>query len=79
MSQNLLSIASSLVFLILVYYQGQVVGTTKKYSDLCLLALLNAYRPEYFKHRHEHTGKGGGPMAVIHVSYDANMKPDDMP
>ena len=39
-----------------VYYQGQVVGTVKKYSDLCLLALLNAYRPEHFKHRHEHTG-----------------------
>jgi hypothetical protein len=61
-----------------VYYQGEVVGKQRKYSDLCLLAMLNAYRPEKFKQRHEHTGKDGGPIAVVHVTYDANMKPDDM-
>ena len=61
-----------------VYYQGVVVGHVQKYSDLLLMALLNAYRPEKFKNRTEHTGKDGGPMQVVHVSYDHNMKPDDM-
>ncbi len=36
-----------------VYYQGDVVGHIRKYSDTCLLAILNAYRPEKFKNRHE--------------------------
>jgi hypothetical protein len=34
-----------------------------------------------FTDRHEHSGPGGTPIAtsVIHVSYDANMKPPDEP
>lgn len=62
-----------------VYYQGAIVGYNKRKSDTCLLALLNAYRSDLFRQRHEHTGKDGGPMGVVFVSYDHNMKPDDMP
>ena len=60
-----------------VYYQGQVVGTVRRYSDACLLALLKAYRPDRF------TGRGGHAapvdrVAVVRVSYDHNMKPDKL-
>lgn len=61
-----------------VFYQGQVVGSVQKYSDILIMMLLNGHRPERFKNRQEHTGKDGGPIAVVHVSYDHNMKPDDM-
>lgn len=61
-----------------VYYRGQVVGHLRKYSDALLLALLNAYRPEKFRNRREHTGKDGEPISVVHVTYDKNMTPDDM-
>ena len=61
-----------------VFYQGEVVGHVQKYSDILIMMLLNGHRPERFKQRTEHTGKDGGPIAVVHVSYDHNMKPDDM-
>ena len=60
-----------------VYYQGNVVGHIRKYSDGLLVTLLNAYRPEKFKRR-AHTDKDGGSISVVRVSYDANMTPDDM-
>ena len=63
-----------------VYYQGKMVGHAQKYSDLLLLALLNAYRPERFGRRQEHRDRKGATLsAVVHVTYDARMKPDDMP
>lgn len=39
-----------------------VVGAVRKYSDRMLELLLKARRPEKFKERFEHTGKGGGPI-----------------
>ena len=64
-----------------VYHQGEVVGHVQKYSDACLLAIMNAYRPERFRRRREHSANDGSPLvpAVVRVSYDHNMKPDDMP
>ena len=64
-----------------VYYQGEIVGYVQKKSDMLLIALLNAYRPERFRHRHEVGGKDGKPLitSVVHVSYDANMKPPETP
>ena len=63
-----------------VFYRGKVVGYVQRYSDACLLALLRAYRPERFNGRHEHTGKDAGPpAAIVPVSYDFNMRPDDLP
>jgi hypothetical protein len=52
-------------------------GHAQKYSDLLLLALLNAYRPERFRHRKQRRDTDGA--TVAQVTYDANMKPDDMP
>ena len=59
-----------------VFYQGKEVGRVQRYSDLLLLALLNAYRPERFGRRQERRDKTGG--GIVQVSYDVNMKPDDM-
>jgi len=64
-----------------VFYRGREVGHVQRYSDACLLALLRAYRPERFRRSHEQSDKNGSPIAsaVVHVSYDVNMRPDDMP
>jgi hypothetical protein len=64
-----------------VYYQGEIVGYVMKKSDTCLLAMLNAYRPERFKNRYEHTGKDGSTLmpAVINVTYVASMRPPEQP
>ncbi len=42
-----------------VYYQGKEVGQIRKYSDILLIFLLKGRRPEVFRERIEHTGKGG--------------------
>ena len=59
-----------------IYHHGEIVGYRQRHSDICLLALLSAYRPERFKHRHQHSEKDGRPRGV-HVSYE-KMKPDDV-
>ena len=45
---------------------GQV-GTMPEYSDTLLIFLLKAKRPEIYRERFEHTGKGGGPIQVKKV------------
>ena len=55
-----------------VFYQGQVVGQTRKYSDNLLMFLLKAHWPEKFRDNYavEHSGPGGGPVQVeqtVHV------------
>ena len=64
-----------------VYQGGKRVGFIRRYSDRLLEVLLRGLRPEVFRERHEHTGKGGGPIAAqpILVSYDQNMKPPEEP
>jgi hypothetical protein len=60
-----------------VFFQGAVVGHVQRYSDACLLAVLSAYRPERFgRHR---AAKPSDPTgdAVVHVSYDHNLKPTE--
>ena len=49
-----------------VFYRGEVCGQVKRYSDMLLIKLLTAYRPEKFKERSavETTGKDGGPIEV---------------
>jgi hypothetical protein len=44
--------------------QDGQVGTIRKYSDACLLALAKARKPEKFKDRvaNEHSGPGGKPI-----------------
>lgn len=47
-----------------VYHQGQVVGTVRKFSDLLLIFMLKAARPEVYRERFEHVGPGGGPIQI---------------
>lgn len=50
-----------------VYQGGEHVGTVRKYSDTLLIFLLKGARPEKYRERFEHTGKGGGPLQVEHT------------
>jgi len=49
-----------------VYYQGEVCGHVRRYSDTLLIFLLKAHRPAKFRDnaRVEHSGEGGGPIRV---------------
>ena len=53
-----------------VFHAGKVVGHVRKRSDTLLMFLLNGRRSEVFKHRHEHTGKNGGPIQTQPVPMD---------
>lgn len=51
-----------------VYYQGEVCGTVREYSDTLLIFLLKAARPEKYRDNarieHEVTGASGGPLVA---------------
>ena len=49
-----------------VYYQGQVVGSIRRYSDTLLIFLLKGARPEKFRDNAtiRHTGPTGGAIQV---------------
>jgi len=51
-----------------IYSRGELVGTIRRYSDLLLIFLLKAHRPEKYREsfRHELTGPGGGSIDVRH-------------
>lgn len=59
-----------------VFYQGDKVGTVRKYSDTLLIFLLKAHAPEKYRDnsRVELTGPDGGP---IKVKGYATFSPDD--
>ncbi len=46
-----------------VYYQGEVVGTIRKYSDTLLIFLLKGALPEVYRERYEISG-GDKPIKV---------------
>lgn len=50
-----------------VYYKGKIVGQVLKYSDVLLIFLMKAARPDKYRERFEHVGRNGGPIEV----YDA--------
>lgn len=52
-----------------VYYQGEVIGQKRIYSDRLMEKLLEARNPEKFgrKQRHEHTGMGGAPILTATI------------
>ena len=50
-----------------VHYKGERVDTIKRYSDVLLIFLLKAHRPEKFREKFEHSGPGGGPMQIEHL------------
>ena len=66
-----------------VFYQGEICGRVKKYSDTLLIFLLKAHRPEKYRDnvRSEITGPdGAAPEIVLRIVRDA-QKPgaDDSP
>jgi hypothetical protein len=53
-----------------VLYRGEVVDVDyREYSDSLLMFRLKALRPEKYRERHDHTGKGGGPLVINMVDY----------
>lgn len=51
-----------------VYHEGKIVGARLKYSDVLLITLLNARRPEKFKYRAEVTQKSPEPVDLSKLS-----------
>lgn len=47
-----------------IYYQGEVVGYKRNYSDACLIFLLKNRRPEVFRDVTALTGADGGPLSI---------------
>lgn len=45
-----------------VYYKGKRIDLVREYSDVLLIFLLKARRPQTYRERVEHTGAGGGPL-----------------
>lgn len=45
-----------------VFQGGKQVGKVREYSDTLLIFLLKARRPDTYRERVEHTGRGGGPL-----------------
>jgi hypothetical protein len=57
-----------------VFYKGEMVATTRKYSDTLLIFLLKGLIPHRYGDRMAHTGADGGPIqAEITVNF---VKPD---
>jgi hypothetical protein len=42
-----------------VFQRGRQVGRIREYSDVLLVTLLKGKRPDTYRERFEHTGKGG--------------------
>lgn len=57
-----------------VYYQGELVGRVRRYSDTLLIFLLKGNKPDKYRERHEIGGLGGGPVEM-RVTYDDNDGP----
>jgi hypothetical protein len=51
-----------------VFYQGEVCGVVRKYSDSVLMFLLKGAKPDKYKDRAEVTGKDNGPLLVHYVN-----------
>lgn len=64
-----------------VFYQGMKAGQVRKYSDTLLIFLMKAHKPEMYsdRHRHEHTGSGGGPIVITEVIVEMPDGPPDLP
>lgn len=45
-----------------VFYQGEVCGSVRRYSDTLLMFLVKAHRPEYATERKQLTGADGAPL-----------------
>jgi Bacteriophage Sf6, terminase small subunit-like len=62
------------------FYEGQLCGHVRKYSDTLLIFLLKARRPEKYSDRvvNTHQGPGGGPITEIRrIIIEPGTKPLD--
>ncbi len=57
-----------------VFYQGEIVGHIREYSDTLLTLLLRARNPEKFRERHHVEGNVGGPSSISMSAEEANRK-----
>lgn len=48
-----------------VFYQGEEVGTVRKYSDGLAMFLMKGYRRRKFGDKQEITGANGGPLSTV--------------
>lgn len=55
-----------------VYYRGEVVGHTRKYSDQILMFLLRAARPEKFRDRTTIRTEGAADQVPLHLQEQAD-------
>ncbi len=51
-----------------VFYQGEVVGHIRKYSDQVLMFLLRGAMPEKYRERHELSGRVDGNLTISTVA-----------
>jgi hypothetical protein len=51
-----------------VYQKGQLVGTTREYSDHLMIALLKAHRPE----KYQDSAGGFGPKVIVQLGVKAS-------
>lgn len=56
-----------------VYWQGEQIGTIRKFSDVLLIFLLKGAKPEVYRERYEHriSGNDGGPIEIRTSNIDA--------
>ena len=48
-----------------IVWRGEVTGMVRRYSDTLLIFMLKGAKPEKYRERFEHSGPGGGPIAVV--------------
>lgn len=65
-----------------VFQKGEKVGAIRRYSDMLMVTLLKAHRPEKFKDRtsNEHTGPEGEPLpaSIVNVYLPDNGRDEDV-
>lgn len=60
-----------------VFYQGNVCGHVRKYSDTLLMFKIKGERPEYATERREISGRDGSPLQA-QIQAEHSLAPDDM-
>lgn len=56
-----------------VYYQGEICGYVRKFSDLLLIFRAKALMPEKYRERHEVTGANGAPLHPSKVDVNVHV------